>query len=423
MRPELKKRLGLFQGLGFALTLVVGSGVLALPGMTIAHYGATLPLQAWLLTIVAFLPLVYIFVRLGVRFPEADGMLRYAEIVFGERGRYVATLFTLGTILLGVPFSGYVCAAYLQGLPGLAGIPLGLVAIVAFLVVTAINVRGVKMSGWVNYFSVACIALLAGGIVFTHLGYLSEGARLVTKQTFSFADLSQCSLLIFWAFIGWEELSFGLEEFRDSEKNIPRVYWMTYVIVALLYVTLALTASGAHVAGVEVTGAGGLRALIPESLQHFVALAIAFVALANVNSNVFVYSRMAFAGARAGILPASLARLSRNAIPTVSILSLSAIYCLVIAVMETTATPWSLVVHVVDQNFIVLYWVGIFAFVKTERSGVLTWLVAGVAFLSSLLFLSHVSWRALYPVTLILLGLGLSHCRKVKAVGTALTVK
>ncbi|MBY0370606.1 APC family permease, partial [bacterium] len=309
--PKLSRRLGFFQGLGFALTLVVGSGILGLPGMSIAKFGPVVPLGAWLWTIFSMVPLIYVFVALGNRYPESDGILRYAEIVFGPRGRAIGTLFLFGTILLGVPFVGYVCAEYLKGLPGLRHLPVGLTAILIFWLVTWINLRGVKLSGWINHASMAVIAALVLAITLGHFPYFVEGIRLLPQVAdVSFSDLSCCSLLLLWAFIGWEELSFGLEEFKEEPKLIFRVYWGSYFLVALVYFGLALTASGAAAQGEAVSGTGGLWALIPPQAMFAVTAGVFLIALANTNSNVFVYSRMAFAAARAGILPRQLQALS-----------------------------------------------------------------------------------------------------------------
>jgi APA family basic amino acid/polyamine antiporter len=46
--------------------------------------------------------------------------------------------------------------------------------------------------------------------------------------------------LLFWAFLGWENLSFSLGEMKDPEKNVPRLYWLSFILVAAIYILLAL---------------------------------------------------------------------------------------------------------------------------------------------------------------------------------------
>lgn len=49
--------------------------------------------------------------------------------------------------------------------------------------------------------------------------------------------------LLFWAFLGWENLSFSLGEMKDPKKNVLRLYWLNFALVATIYVLLALISS------------------------------------------------------------------------------------------------------------------------------------------------------------------------------------
>ena len=68
--------------------------------------------------------------------------------------------------------------------------------------------------------------------------------------------------LLFWAFLGWENLSFSLGEMKDPEKNVPRLYWLSFILVAAIYILLALISVGASVAGISLKGAAGLSGLV-----------------------------------------------------------------------------------------------------------------------------------------------------------------
>ncbi|AAM05433.1 APC family permease [Methanosarcina acetivorans] len=63
-------------------------------------------------------------------------------------------------------------------------------------------------------------------------------------------------------FLGWENLSFCFGELRDPERNIPRLYWLSFVPVAAIYVLLTLISVGASTTGVSLKGAAGLSSLV-----------------------------------------------------------------------------------------------------------------------------------------------------------------
>ena len=210
--------------------------------------------------------------------------------------------------------------------------------------------------------------------------------------------------LLFWAFIGWESLSFGLEEFHEPERSIPIVYWASFGIVALLYLALGFTSIGADAKGVHIAGASGLTALIRETPVGDVLLPLMIlVILANANAWVFGASRGIYAAGREGILPRPLGRLNGRSIPVVSLLTMFAVYVLVILVVQYGDLSLTRLILIVSQNLLVLYAFSIFAYWRTE-GGRARWLVAAFAVLSGAFLLSGFNYWILYPAALLALG-------------------
>ena len=73
---ELKQTLILLRGTRLMLNIVVGTGLLALPGLTVAVAGDQ-ALWDWLVCAIATLPLLLVFVFLGGRHPDAGGHLTF----------------------------------------------------------------------------------------------------------------------------------------------------------------------------------------------------------------------------------------------------------------------------------------------------------------------------------------------------------
>ncbi len=84
---KLKASITFRQGLALAFTLVVGSGLLGLPGITIDQFGPYNTALSWLVTILSLIPLFYIFVRIGVNPPFRRWALPLRENRGGPVGR------------------------------------------------------------------------------------------------------------------------------------------------------------------------------------------------------------------------------------------------------------------------------------------------------------------------------------------------
>ena len=73
MSDQLNRSLTIFRGTGILLNIVIGAGLLSLPGLAIQEVGDQ-ALYAWLLCAAAALPLVGVFILLARLYPNAGGI-------------------------------------------------------------------------------------------------------------------------------------------------------------------------------------------------------------------------------------------------------------------------------------------------------------------------------------------------------------
>src|SRR5437660_1272985 len=116
MSPELKKSLTVGRGVAWAVSMVVGSGLLGLPGLALEAGGPAGACLGWLATTLVSLPLVHIFAKLGLKFTSSAGIARYAQAAAGEWAGYAATAVLAGTFMICIPVGTLIGAAYLQRL-------------------------------------------------------------------------------------------------------------------------------------------------------------------------------------------------------------------------------------------------------------------------------------------------------------------
>lgn len=407
---KLRPRITLLQGTAMAVSMVMGSGVLGLPGLVLDQSGPKGALLAWLTVTLLIIPLVWVFARLGIRFASAAGLARYAAAAFGPWAATAVTLVLLGTFTLGIPAMAAMGAAYLQRSLGLPTAWSPAVAAGLLSLATLLNLGGPELTGRLSQAAVAALVGLTALLGVTHLPDMALGVQTLQalpRHLPSWAAAWRGAALLFWAFLGWESLSFALEEFREPARNIPRVYALSFGLVAALYLILALTAVGADQRGVHAGGPAGLAALAGAGpASRALAGGMALLIAANTAAWVFAAARLAFAAARDGILPARLARLDAAAMPRPALLALLVVYLGVMGVTAGLGIPLSSLILLVSQNFLVLYLGVVPAFWKldTSRLRLPLSLAAGLAVA---VMLPGFSWRLIYPAALILIGRGL----------------
>lgn len=404
----LSKNIGVVSGIIIAISMVIGSGLLGLPGVVIDEVGPVTALYGWFAIVVFMLPMLVVFTKLGLRYPRVEGLSHYAEVAFGPWAKVAVVALLIGSFFLGIPALALIGADYASLLLGDGGGAMtGLLAVGFLLLSVGVNIAGVKVTSLVNTISVLFVLGVVALIGFGNWGYAVKGASVLASGQLpgiSWGELWPALSLIFWAFLGWENLSFGLEEFRQPNRTIPLVYFLSFLIVLALYWFLALTASGASLSGVSVSGAAGLSVLFPAKLRAVMSGLTAVIIVANTNAWVFGCSRLVFSGGREGILPAALGRLDAAQIPRNALLFMGAAFSVVVLAMTFYGITVGFIVKLVSQNFIVLFGISVVAFYRSSETSLATLVITVLAACSCLLLISGFSLLSLYPALLVAFG-------------------
>jgi len=404
---NLKKSIGVFSGIAIAIGMVIGSGLFGLPGLAIDIAGAKISLIGWIVTILAVIPMIYIFIKLGIKFPKAGGLSTYAKAAFGDWAGFGVVAVLSGTFIIGIPALAIIGGEYLARLFSLSLDFKYIFAFLFLLFATIINIYGIQMASWINKISLVFILLLIIILVLLHPDYLINGLKAlkIKPNEIDLNKLWQVMALLFWAFLGWENLSFGLEEFKNPKKTIPIIYWGSFFIVSLFYLMLALLVSGAVLAGKQVTGASAIASILSNNviLSKFLIFFMVIVIVANANSWVFGASRLIYSAGKDGILFKKLGVLNTKGIPVNSLSTLMFFYTFFIFTLYYYRIDLSKVIMLVSQNFLVLYLFSIIAFAKIFTNIIDRF----VLLLSSIIlffFFQGFGIAILYPLVLLLIG-------------------
>lgn len=307
--PARPGGLGLGSGLAFYLGAVLGTGVLALPGLAVRVAGPA-SLVAWVALVLASVPIAWTFALLGARMPDAGGVATYVRQAFGPRSAAVAGWCFYLTIPLGVPASAYFAGDYVAHLIGGGRATALLTTAAVVLLVLVSSAIGLRTSTAVQLVVAAVLLVMLAAAVAVALPHV----RLDRLQPFAphgWSGAGRAVGLIVWAFAGWEAMSHLGGEFRRPARDLPRVTVAALAIVGVLYLGLATTVVLAldHSAA---TGGAPLTALLTYGLGDLAAPLVTLLAVVLtvgvLNAYVNGVSRLGAALGRDGALPTWFAR-------------------------------------------------------------------------------------------------------------------
>ncbi len=421
---SLKKSMSVPQGVVLAICTIIGSGLLGLPGLAIEAGGGAAAALAWPLTMLISLPLVVIFLSLSLRVQSSGGVARYAAMALGDWAETAVSLIFAITFMLCIPIGTYMGCIYLQKIFGLPESSVIWLAIGVLSVSTIVNFFGLRPASWINIASALSLVLLVVLIVISQPDLLAKGTTAYRHYALSLPDVPISSLwtaaaVLFWAFLGWENLSFGTEEVSGGTKAIKTIFAVGFVLVTAIYAALAVVATGAEASGLNIHGVAGLLGLLDGSPLAIVAYPlIVLVVLANVNAWVFAASRLIYSAGRAHILPSFLGHLAENGMPRRSLAFMLVAYICICTALHLGLFSITDGLMLANQNFIVIYLAVILCYVRLNRS-LFARLIALLAVASSLFLVAGFGWTLLVPLALILAGHQLEQRRRLRPAALA----
>lgn len=401
---ELKQMLTVLRGTGMMLNIVVGAGLLALPGLTVAIAGDQ-ALWAWLVCAIAAAPLLLVFVILGGRHPDAGGIAHFVKLAFGEAGNVAASLIFLGAVAFGLPAialtAGHYVTAIIGGPPALIA---SAIVVIAALSLTTSPDMAARLS------TIIASTILIVLLVIISIGLAGVDWSTAAKTISPVADISLPVVLapfmmIFFAFTGWEVASGLSEEFRNPQRDFPRAMLLSFAIATSLYLAMAFLAQTvSNIETPEAVFVDILGARLGAAGGVVVAAIATLVIAANLMGAIWAVSRMVFALSREGNLFIRL-RVNKAGTPISSVVLTSFVILLVLAADGLDMLNIETMLAIAGQNFFILHGVAGFALFRHARH-LHERIVAGLAILVviSLLLTNDLS-SLLYPAVLGLFGI------------------
>jgi APA family basic amino acid/polyamine antiporter len=305
--PELARRLGTSDAVVLGLGAMLGAGIFAAPAPAARAAGAWLPVAVLVAGFVAWCNATST-AALAALMPQAGGTYVYAGRVLGPGWGHLA-----GWGFVTGKTASCTAMALTVGLYAWPEQP-RVAATVALVLTVALGAGGVQRGARTTRVLVAVVLAVLALVVVAGLGVTGTTAPsgdVAGADMGGPAGLLPAAGLMFFAFAGYARLATLGEEVREPARVIPRAVAVALAVVVTVYlvvVTAALLALGpARLAAssaplADVVAARGWDALVP--VVRLGAVAAATGALLSLLLGV---SRTAFAMARDGHLPRSLA--------------------------------------------------------------------------------------------------------------------
>ncbi|MEK7122688.1 MAG: amino acid permease, partial [Patescibacteria group bacterium] len=196
-KKKLRRVLGFWQASICGIGIILGAGIYALVGVAAGSAGPAL----WL----GFLIAGFIAALTGLSYAELSSIFKkdaaeydYVRKAFNKKLAFLlamtmilAALFTSATVAIGF-------AGYLEGLTGL-NVLLGAIGLV--IILTAINLLGIKQSAFIN--TIFTLIEASGLIFIIILGIKHWGSVNLLEMPHGFSGVMTSGALVFFSYIGF----------------------------------------------------------------------------------------------------------------------------------------------------------------------------------------------------------------------------
>jgi amino acid efflux transporter len=234
--------LGVVHGAALYVGALIGPGLLLVPALAVQAAGAA-SIVAWGALLVLAAPLAVTFAVLGARHPVAGGVSAYVREGLGDSAGAVTGGWFLTAVMIGAPAVSLIGGYYVADLTGSGTAVATVVGLAMFAAVVTANLFGLRVSaGFQLALSSVLIVVMAVAITVA----LPSRARdhWTPFAPHGWWAIGTAANILVWLFIGWEAVAQLAGEFRRPAHDLPRAVGLSFAVVTVLYVGLAVATIG-----------------------------------------------------------------------------------------------------------------------------------------------------------------------------------
>ena len=287
--------------------IMIGGGIFVLPAVAAGALGARAPI-AYLICALAMSLVLICFAESGSRVSLTGGPYAYVTLALGPFAGF------LSGVLLWV-VAVFAASAVLSALAGSAAVlwhplaqpvPRALLIVAVLVVITAVNVRGVRDG--TRLVELLAVIKLLPLFLFVIAGALAARASVAPDTAVATGDLGRTVVILIFAYAGSESALVPSGEVRDPARTVPRALALAMITVMLLYIAVQVVAQRAlGVGALAAATAAPLSAAAARIAGPLGAGVIAVAAVVSMFGNVsgmtLATPRALYALGRDGFVP------------------------------------------------------------------------------------------------------------------------
>ncbi|NJY62458.1 amino acid permease [Salinimicrobium sp. CDJ15-81-2] len=296
-KKELKRDLGFWDVLMFGVGGIVGAGIYAIIGKAAGLSGNMLWLSFVIAATVALLTGLS-YAEFVSRYPDSGGSFEYIKQGLGEKTALFMSVFMAFT---GIVAAAAISISFADYLSRLVDFPSWIIVILIIAFMAFFNIIGTKYSSYYNSFATIVTLLGLAAVVVVSIPDFKLQPLLQTNDN-GWTGLLAGGALIFFSYIGFEDLVKMAEETKNPKVNMPKAVIMSGILVLIIYVLIAVSAVSV-LDWKELSNSNGpLAAVIETKLGTLGATSLVIIALfatsKTILSNILGTSRLLYDVAR-----------------------------------------------------------------------------------------------------------------------------
>ncbi len=290
--------------------VVIGAGIFKAPSLVAGMAGsAPWMFVLWLAGGLVSLAGALCYAELATAYPNAGGDYHFLHRAYGRSVSFLYAWARFSVITAGsIALLAFVFGDYLQQVLPLGPWGPSLYAGAAVVVLTAVNLRGIRAGaatqGWLTALEVG--GLLA--IVVAGLWLLAGGGDDVTREAVesgvaparpALGALGMAMVFVLLTYGGWNEAAYISAELKESRRNMLRALLLSIAAITALYLVVVW----AYWQGLGLDGMAQSDAVAADLLQNAfgpagataIAALVAVASLTSINATMIVGARTNFA--------------------------------------------------------------------------------------------------------------------------------
>ena len=231
----MSNQLSLLKAIPLGIGSIIGSGILFLPSLTYKVSENDVLLSWSLIIFFCLIGITYLKRLLFQSKVSERNVAGMIKVGLGETIGNSVYVLLLGTVVIGMPSAAIIAGDYLQQVFNLSYLK-EIASVLIISIAILANIKGTQSSAIVA--SIITVALTIISVIFIILTTGLPQQLNNTIPSFNILKTYQGAVLAFWAFAGFENLTFLYDKFKNPKRDFLPTIVISIVVCGALYMLL-----------------------------------------------------------------------------------------------------------------------------------------------------------------------------------------